>query len=305
MNVFFIRTRLQCLIASRLIKTVARDQPYYAVFLYQRSRDEDSPAVYRHYERFRIEAFGSSDIVSSDGIANNLLRILPILWRSQRAGGRCYLSVVDSVPVALAYFLTPGLTLETFDDGFFNIHPGSRLFGSGPMLGTGVKRRLARVLFPNGSVEWMRTKSKRHHTIFPGRPNILPDERLTILELDWSQLLEKADYEKFTTEVSVIVLGTAHQDFPNPESSRQRALDLLLAADMYIRHPREEGWYAHGKMLDFQSPAEAVLRELSKRSELIVHHFNSTTAVAMEHDARIRFVNHVDSETRKLLDVWW
>ena len=290
------------MIAAHLVETVARHQPYYAVFLYQKSRDEDSPAVYRHYDRFRSAACGSSDIVGSNGLARNILGIIPILWQSQHRRGCCYLSVVDSVPVATALRLTPRLPLETFDDGFFNIHPGSRLYGMGSMSGSGVKRRLARVLFPIGSVEWMRARSRKHHTIFPGRPNIVPAERLTTVELDWSQLLEPADREKVATKVSVIVLGTAHQDFPNPESSRQRAAKLMKQADLYVRHPREEKWSAHCKMRDFDSPAEAVLQELSKSSRLIVHHFNSTTAITMDNRADLRFVNHVDPETRELLD---
>ena len=301
MNIFFIRTRLQCLIASQLVATVAKNQPYHAVFLYQNSRDEESPAVYRHYERFRRAAYGSSDIVGSDGLTKNIVCILPNLWRSQRTGGCCYLSVVDSVPVAAALRLTPGLPLETFDDGFFNIHPGSRLYGMGPMSGFGVKRRLARILFPNGSVEWMRARSRSHHTIFPGRPNILPDQCIRSLELDWSQLLEPADRTKIVAGYNSIVLGTAHQDFPDPEASRQRAAMLLNDADLYVRHPRETNWSEHAKICDFDSPAEAVLHELAKHSKLIVHHFNSTTAVTMEGHANLRFVNQVDPETRELL----
>ena len=301
MNVFFIRTRLQCLVASRIVETLVPDQPYHAVFLYQKSRNEDSPAVYAHYERFRGAALGSTDIVSADGLLRNVARIVPVLARSKRSGGCCYLAVVDSVPVAVALRLVRRLPVETFDDGFFNIHPGSRLFGMGPLRGRGLKRRLARALFPQGSTEWMRTRSRRHHTIFPGYRNIVPEGRVTDLHLDWSKLLDPSDRARVKPGVRRVVLGTAHQDFPDPPASRRRAEKLMECSDLYIRHPRETHWSQHSSIMDFQSPAEAVLEELAKQSPLIVYHFNSTAAVSLCSHDEISFVNLVNADTRELL----
>ena len=306
MKVFFIRTRLQCLIAARLVETIGQEQPYHAIFLYEKSRTEDSPAVYRHYDQFRRNAIGSTDIVSAEGLLHNVMRILPLLFRSQRLGGCCYLSVVDSVPVAMALRMVPWLPLETFDDGFFNIQPGSRLYGMGPLPGDGIKRQLARAFFPKGSTEWMRTRSRRHHTIFQGRQNILPDNRVTGIDLDWSKLLESTDRAKIVSGVRSVILGTAHQDFPDPEASRTRAERLLENADLYIRHPRETRWGEHPKICDFDSPAEAVLQEFAKHSSLTVHHFNSTVAATLGGHGAIRFVNMVDPETRKLtIETQW
>ena len=300
MIVFLIRTRLQCLIAARLVETIGQGQPYHAIFLYDKSRTEDAPAVYRHYQKFRRNAIGSTDIVSAEGLLHNIIRIFPLMFRSQLLGGCCYLSVVDSVPVAMALRMVPWLPLETFDDGFFNIQPGSRLYGMGPLPGGGLKRRLARAFFPNGSAEWMRTRSRRHHTIFPGRQNILPEDRVTNIDLDWSQLLEATDSNKIVPAVRSVILGTAHQDFPDPEASRKRADRLLENADLYIRHPRETRWNEHPKIQDFDSPAEAVLQELAKHSPLTVHHFNSTVAVTLSGHGAIDFINMVNDETREL-----
>jgi hypothetical protein len=153
----------------------------------------------------------------------------------------------------------------TFDDGGVNINPNSRYFSVEPLPGTGWKRRALRLLFPKGPAKWMRDQSTRHYTIFPGKENILPADKVVGLDLNWATLLEGADMARLSGEIATVVLGTPHEDYPDPEASRSVARRLASAADLYIRHPREGLWLADPVACNLNSPAEAVLSEAGEQ----------------------------------------
>lgn len=300
MNVFFVRTRLQCLIAQNIVKNIFPNERYSVVFLYHYNRNEDSPLVYKVYESLRKDASCSLDIVSADGLLRNVMMMAPLVFWAVITGGRCVLAVVDSAPIALALRFFRKLKVETFDDGAFNILSNSRLYGFGPMKGGGLKKRISRLLFPKGSTEWMRGRSTKHYTIFSGQPNIVPQDKLHELKWDWSVLLSTQDKLRLVPGTHVVILGTPHEDFPNPEASRQVARLLIAEADLYIRHPREGTWLENEKVMDFDSPAEALLIELTKYNALTVFHFNSTVGYTLKKICRINFKNLVDPGTRQL-----
>lgn len=301
MNLFFIRTKLQCLIAQHICEKIVPEESYATVFLYQNHRKEDAPEVYKVYERLRSGAALSRDVISAKGLFNNVTTILPMMLQTKKTGGRCFLSVVDSVPIALASKIVHPIRLETFDDGAFNIQPGSRLYGSGPMVGRSFKKMLARLIFPYGSTEWMRQTSCNHYTIFPGKENILPRNKVVELNWDWECLINPIDLNSLPSKTKVVILGTPHDEYPDPEASRETARRLLQNADLYIRHPREGDWIKDSKARFFSSPAEAILIKLASLNPLTVYHFNSTTGHTLDGMRNIDLINLVDPYTRTLL----
>jgi hypothetical protein len=300
MNVYFVRTRLECVIATQIQKNFLADQKYVAVFLYQYSRNEDDAAVYETYEMLRAGAEKSHDIVQADGILRNLLVLFSILLGVAVRSGSALLAVINSLPIALCLKLMRRPTLMTFDDGGVNINPNSRYFSVEPLPGTGWKRRALRLLFPKGPAKWMRDQSTRHYTIFPGKENILPADKVVGLDLNWATLLEGADMARLSGEIATVVLGTPHEDYPDPEASRSVARRLASAADLYIRHPREGLWLADPVACNLNSPAEAVLLYLASRQPIRVLHFNSTTGYVLNGRPGLEAINVVDPITRQI-----
>ncbi|MEO4045284.1 glycosyltransferase family 52 [Hoeflea sp. CAU 1731] len=301
MNLFFIRTRLECLIAMRIVDKITPNDRYAVVFLYQKDREEDSTVVYELYNQFRNNAAFSHDVVGSSGVFNNLLRFIPAMLIAWITGGACYLAVVGNLPLALAARMMPWITIKSFDDGAVNILPNSHLYGKGPANGNTLKRKLTRGVFPNGVAEWMRERITQHFTIFPNTPNIVDSKRLTVLDWDWSALLNSSDLDKLNSLIpNSIIVGTPHDEFPDPQASRDLANKLLEDADLYVKHPREKNWHKSDKVIQFHSPAESVLAHFAQFNRITVYHFNSTVGYTLSNSPNIVLYNLVDPITRKL-----
>lgn len=300
MNVFFVRTRLQCIVAVKIQNEFLADQRYIAVFLYQKSRKEDDVAVYNTYEMLRAGAAKSHDIVGSDGILRNVLKLAAILLGVALRGGSALLAVIDSLPIALCLKLMRRPILQTFDDGSANINLNSRYFSNEPLPGSGWKRRALRLLFPQGPTRWMRDRSVRHYTIFPGKENILPADKVVAMDLDWASLLDDADLARLSGDIATVVLGTPHSECPDPEATRSLARRLAETADLYIRHPREGNWLADPVACSLKSPAEAVLLYLASKRPIRVFHFYSTTGYLINGRPGLEVINLMDPVTQQI-----
>ena len=301
MNVYLVRTRLHCLISMEIQRQLNRNRPYIAIFLYQKSRDEDDSAVYETYESLRSGAVKSYDIVGQDGIFSNTLVLVKVLRRIKRHHGHAFLAVVDSLPVAIALRLTRGPGLQTFDDGSININPTSRYFSAEALPGRGWRRWIARLLFPQGHAKWMRARSTHHFTVFPGRENIVPASKVEPLEIDWEKLLHRDDLGPLKGDIATVVLGTPHEDYPDPDASRAAARRLAGEADLYIRHPREGNWLVSPATCSLKSPAEAALRYLALRQPVRVFHFDSTTGYVLRDHPGLEMINVVEPDTRQIV----
>lgn len=300
MNAYLVRTRLHCLIAMELQRTLFARQEYIAIFLYQKSREEDDPTVYATYELLRAGATESYDIVGQDGIVSNVAALTRALRKVSRAGGHAHLAVINSLPIALTLRLIGGPKLQTFDDGGINVNPASAYFSTEPLPGRGLRRWGSRLLFPQGHTKWMRDHSTRHYTILPGNENIVPADRVVPITLDWAKLLHEDDLPLLSGDIRTVVLGTPHEDFPDPDASRELARGLAEESDLYLRHPREGGWLENPIARNLRSPAEAVLLYLASRRPLRVYHFNSTTGYVLAKHPRMDVINLVDPESRTL-----
>lgn len=302
MNAYFVRTRLQCLIAMNIQKKMPRNERYAVVFLYQNSREEDSAAVYALYERFEEGSSLAFHLVARDGFLGFLFKVFIVMNLTAVSRGACYLASIDSLPFALVLRICPWVRLETFDDGAANILPTSKYFRGRSFVSSGWRNFLIDTLFAEGWISWMRQRTKLHHTVFPFGDNIVGSSRLKILSWDWDSLLVPADIEILDGNISTIVLGTCSSDFPSSEAVKEASCELALMSDLYIAHPRENPIPEARKAVYLQSPAEAVLLYLAKSNRITVLHFNSTVAYTLNGESNIVFRNLIDPTTFEIIE---
>jgi beta-galactosamide-alpha-2,3-sialyltransferase len=300
MNIFFIRNRLQCLIAMQIQKEIAMNESYIAVFMYQQTRHEDSPFVYEIYSQFENRSDEAIHLVAGESFMKTFARSLRLILRSRIQGGTCFLASIDSLPIVLALRLCRGIRLETFDDGAANILPSSHYFREVGTPRAGLKDVLSRLLFPKGWAFWARQVTQQHHTIYPLHENIVDRKKLNILNWDWKTLLCLKDLESLEKNISIIILGS-----PSIKSffgARDVfSTNFVKNADLYLKHPRESSVVNLVHVKSFRSPAEAILIYLAKKRRIEVFHFNSSVAYALEGTVNIDFINLINPETRQLL----
>jgi hypothetical protein len=227
--------------------------------------------------------------------------LYPIFLLTGLTSGRTYLAGIDSYPLALAAMLSPFTRVETFDEGAFNILASSRYYSRTPLLGNKPTSRIARWLFPQGCAFWFRERTTLHYTIFGKQPNIVDIDKIRSISLDWSKLLNGEDLARLPANVSTVVLGTAHNNFPDPANSLAVARKIQKQSDLYILHPRETRWSDDLGVQRMHSPAEAILVHLSKLQKIQVYHFNSTVNYLLDDYANLSFINLVDPITRELI----
>lgn len=286
MDVFLIRTRLQALIAGRLVGEGLAARRYGVVFIYRQDTDEGAASVRDAYLALERDARFSLRIASNRSFAGTTGVFLVMFLLASLSRGRVFFAGVDSYPTAIAARLAPFAKFSTFDDGSANAFQDSKYYSDQPLEGRGLKRQLSRLLFSQGSASWLRKRVQAHYTILPGLPNIVEPGRLTTLAWDWRDHLVAEDLPKLPSggQSLTVTLGIAGD-------RREKLPALLERSDLYILHPREADWSASPKMVRLGSPAEAVLLFLSERRTVTVYHFNSTVNYTLAGRPNIRFIN--------------
>lgn len=300
MNTFFIRTRLQCLIATHIQKNILKNQDYKVVFLYQNSKQEDHDVVYKTYQDFEKRSVSASHIVIGDGLYLGFFKAFFACLNTAITRGSCFVASIDSLPVALGVRIFPYLRLETFDDGAANILKSSKYFSNSLDSKSGIRGLIGKILFPNGWARWMREKSSRHHTIYPNHSNIVNRKRINTLDWNWSDLLIDTDLPTIDMGAINIVLGSTLWDPSSPHGASEVVNKIIEKADLYIRHPRESSEQRFGCEKTFQSPAESILCYFSNKNKINIFHFNSSVSYALSGHENIHFINMTDPNTFEL-----
>jgi N-acetyllactosaminide alpha-2,3-sialyltransferase len=262
---------------------------YGVVFLFQRTRDEDSKLVYDVYENIRKKARFSIDIVQQDGLLRATGKLLLCNLVTFLTGGRTFVAVINNYPFALTTRIFPLVRICTYDDGAHNINLRSPYYSEIPLSGHNLRRRWARVLFPKGCAFWVRKKTRQHFTIFPEAANIVSTDRLFRLSWSWRDFLFEEDLHRLPLVARAILLGAPFDDLAVPQQAMEKAKAMLDQVDLYIMHPRERAWIDCAKMVRLKSPAEAVLELMAARGPLTVYHFGSTVGYALRHHHKIKF----------------
>jgi hypothetical protein len=292
MNYLLVRTRLQAIIAAELIKHTYLPKPFGLIKLFQFTKNEDSPSVYEYYEKLAINASSSTDVIQRVGFFPMLFKLTAACWHSRLSGGAIYVAVLDSYALAIAVAFCPGCRVKTFDDGTANIEIRENSYhATAPLAGAGFKRRIIRILFPEGPSYYLRQKLLCHYTIFEGLPNIVPPTKLKYISVDWLRYLSDSDRKVLNgCCVCSLLLGTTYAE--SPESGNMKKLrDLTLThCDLYIPHPRELIDFESTKILQATSPAEAIIAYLSFK-KIRVFHFNSSALLTFRSNKNVEAHN--------------
>lgn len=292
MDVVYVRTKLQALIALELIRSGEIGPRYTLVRMYQHAKDEDDGSVYRTYQRLSEGAEATWSEITGSGIVRSLI----LAWRAfrlaKRGGGAVYNANLTMVPLALAAKAVRGSRFRSFDDGFANIVPThSPYFVETPLSGAGIKRRVLRWLLPRGAPVELRRRSEVHYTIFPEHPNVVEPGRLRAIALPWADYLTAGDHALLDRQVTAVLIGTKYDEWPSPPAMQGIVAGLADRIELYLPHPREPTMLHASKAVRLDAPAESAILFLARRNPLTVYHIDSSVALTLSGAAGVRFVN--------------
>jgi hypothetical protein len=290
------------LIALELIRTGRIKRPFLFVPMYRVSTDEDTASVRTVYEAIRKEAVGVHPLVESKGMLKNAASLAGILLTCTLRRGTVFVSVLNSYSFALALRVNPFCKLMSFDDGTANLETRDEGYLSmKPLPPGGFKRLAARNLFPQGAAAYCRSRTLKHFTIYPGRPNVVPPDKLIPVELGWSSYLTDSDKLLIPKEVRKILIGTVYDDL---EESRWRPgyQWAISRCDIYLPHPRQRTQPRNlGKVVETSAPAESLVSYVLDQSDatLTLYHFGSSVAIRFATHERVICVDLLDADWAK------
>lgn len=292
MNYVIVRTRLQALIVLELLERGVVTRPFRLVCLHQHRTDEDSAQVYEVYDQIAREADAREDIVQAHGLLKGALRLRRMVAHAMRTGGKVFAASINYYGLGIAFRLTPGARLYSFDDGAANVAPEISTYFQDRSAGSGAKRLVGKLLLPKGPATFLRGRIARHWTIYPGLPNIVPADRMESIEMDWAAQMPAGEAARLPASVSAILLGAPYHDMRDAEARAAQAAELLPRIDLYLPHPRERGEVATAKAVRVAAPAEAVIDHYARAGQpLTIHHFGSSAVLPFASRPQITLIN--------------
>jgi hypothetical protein len=304
-DVVYIRTKLQALIALELLRRGHIDPCFVLVQVHQYSSEEDDDSVYRLYRELARRAAEVWSDVTADNFFTSLRLAIRAFRLARRTHGCVFNANLTMAPVALAAKLVRGSCFKSFDDGFANIIKGkSSYFTEAPLPGSGIKRRLLKVALPRGAAAELRKRTRIHYTVFPDHPNVVEADRLKIISIDWKSLLTEKDRKKLARPVKALLIGTKYEEWPARLNIERIVEGLADRIDLYLPHPREKIILHPGKAVVLDATAEAAVQFLSVRAPLRVYHLDSSVALTLAHLSNVEFVNVVPQWELKDLPVF-
>lgn len=294
MDYLIIRTRLQAIIAHRLIETGVISKNLHLVKLLESADAEQNHGLDYYFERLAPYARKTTSIVYPTlSLFRFFLAFYWICIKSRLLGRRIFIAGLRWYPLALALRLTPGLSLETFDDGTANVQQRNTSYLSEqPAQGESLRANLARWLFPRGPSYFNRSRIAHHYTIYPGLPNVVEAERMNIVHIDWETLITPSDRARLPAgEIRHILIGTAYEEARRVAGMHIPEALVVAArewADLYIPHPREPSARDRSPLFK-KYPAEAIICHYARLHTVTVAHYNSSTALSLlrRHDVKL------------------
>lgn len=280
-NLIICLTPLQALMAQRLM--AQRAEPFDLLMLCYEDADN---AKFRHY--FQVASAGSRHAEYALIPQSKWRRELglPRLLRGlDKEYATAFAASIDNPNVQYVLNRIRFAALETFDDGTGNLIPGSVLYRNSSNRQRQLMNRLRGIRL---QTEDLRRLSRRHHTLYPGQPNIAAPT----VPLDLWAAAEQGLPEKNMADVAAanptpvrtrrILLGQPL--LPNAADNAALAESLLRRFEIgeYFPHPREtycvSGTEYIASPLIFEDYLlESLRREPDTRFE--VYHLVSTAAL--------------------------
>lgn len=304
MDCIVVRTKLQAVIARRMVETGLIRAPVHVIALARQADDASGQDVARQVQAFGPLAARTTTLSRAQGGSVGVaLRFAWLLATTAFGRGRVYLANINWYPFALALKAFPGRRVYTFDDGTANVQARDNSFLSQePSRAGGLTGWLARRLFPQGPGAFVRSRIERHATIYPGLPNLVPPERIDAVAIDWADLVEPADLARLPPTCGRILIGSVYREINRrmPRQISQGEVDALVAwADLHIPHPRES--VAPRDELLLKYPAEALVAACARRGPVVMAHFNSSVALSFRDDPRVTCVELFGADPATLL----
>lgn len=279
---YFCRTPLQSLIAQEII----RGRTGRSTVIYHPT---GSSAKHRYYYD-RLEATTKVFVPWKPlPLSDTLTDILawPQIPRQVRAErfSELFISSIGSIPFSMLVARNPQATVNTFDDGSFNINPEvfpHWIRQEPPM------RKLSKMLLIGVDNADLIRRGTRHFTIFKrehvvGIPYPIEELRLLSLHHAGQRAGERAERKKVR-----VLLGTVLP--PQTRRDTYEALTVSPRFDLFLPHPAEnrpavsKPWLARAcPGMDFDARiAEDVVLELARTGlQPVVYGFNSTALLTL------------------------
>lgn len=294
MNYVVVRTRLQAILALELLRNGRITKPFTLIELYRFNLSEDSRSVYQFYNLLSTQAQKTVQIIQARGFWAATTKLFMACCHAKLSGGNLYVAVINFYPLAVALKLCHGFNVMTFDDGAANIQVSSSYHSTANLSGKGMRRWLARLLFPKGSSHFVRQRIEQHFTLYPKNENIVSSNKCVPVELDWANYLHPSDRLSLPNNINKIMLGTIYEE--HGDTDKHNALtkardDVLKECDLYIPHPREQLSFESQKIFNLNSPAESLIEFLIRNHNLTVYHFNSSVALSFARNEKLTIVD--------------
>ncbi|WP_240124840.1 glycosyltransferase family 52 [Eikenella corrodens] len=281
-NLIICLTPLQALMAQRLM--AQRAEPFDLLMLCYEDADN---AKFRHY--FQVASAGSRHAEYALIPQNKWRRELglPRLLRGlDKEYATAFAASIDNPNVQYVLNRIRFAALETFDDGTGNLIPGSVLYRNSSNRQRQLMNRLRGIRL---QTEDLRRLSRRHHTLYPGQPNIAaPTVPLDLWTAAGQGLPEGGRSENDVDSSAApertrrILLGQPL--LPNTADNAALAESLLRRFEIgeYFPHPRETyrvsgAEYIASPLIFEDYLLESLHREPAARFE--VYHLVSTAAL--------------------------
>lgn len=189
-------------------------------------------------------------------------------------------------------------TVLTFDDGTANISRQSVYFSARKR--SALHELGGLILRANKNQDWIRRRSARHYTIYPGLENIVAPERLVSVSLfDCTARHAKAVKPRRKLR---IFLGQPLEDANDSAfSAWYHALLEALQIDAYLPHPRESGTHAIRHAVQTQLIAEDyILQKLDEYDSIDIYAISSTALLNVGTARTRRFIVTYPNAPRQL-----
>lgn len=285
-----IRTRLHALIVERLLVQGYIENPFHLIIAYNTTE----PSYRTSIEKLFNSAKKVTELPRPRlGFLRIFIYFLWLLWRCRTNGDQIFLANVNWYHFGLALKMTPGLKINTFDDGSANVQTQSIFFSDRGRELNSIHGRIAKLIFPRGVALFVRSRIERHYTIYPGLKNVVDVDRLVPIDIDWAGMANDVESRKLPEGVSKILLGTVYKESAT-RSSLCFSSEMMRAAtewaELYIPHPRQVEPCANAKVISGY-PAEPLIGHYASIGKVVVAHFNSSAAIPFLSDPRVQLID--------------
>ena len=234
--------------------------------------------------------------------AESKLRFVQTLNRAFGPGSRLVLTAWINDPFVLSLFrLRPGLRLQTFDEGGYNIAPTGPFFLPVSQTLRSLRDVLVRVfvrtLFPKGCLAFSRARSECHFTAFKPSQNFMADRAVQV-HIPWEDFAEPEELVQFEGTRSIMVLP-CFKDFRGSACVRDRIVSKARECDLIVRHPRDAILSDLTSEL-LSSPIEAIACALAVQTPITLVHYGSTVGLTLQRMTNIDLIDLSDAASNDL-----